>query len=111
MSATILPFTPRALAKPPQARTKAVASIAEHFGRRWASQHLPLVLAAIDMLQAEDADFVERCHLIASDPGALVRLVDQLSRLAGHMADVAEALGMTVQRIRSITLAQTGRPA
>ncbi len=111
MSATILPFSPRMIAKPPQARTRAVAGLAEHFGAQWASRHLPLVLAALDMLQADDADFAERCRLIATEPGALVRLVDQLSKLAGHMADIAEALAMTVQRIRSVTLAQAGQPA
>ena len=111
MSATILPFIPRAVAKPPQARTRAVATVAEHFGSQWASRHLPLVLAALDMLQADDAEFDERCRLIASEPGALVRLVDQLSRLAGHMHNIAEALAMTVQRIRSVTLKSQGQPA
>lgn len=104
MSATILPFVPRQPAKPPQARTKAVAGIAERFSAGWTERHLPLILAALDMLQADDADFAERCRLIASEPGALVRLVDQLSRLAGHMHDVAEALALTVQRIRAVPL-------
>ena len=111
MSATILPFEARAVAKPPQARARAVASVAERFGANWSTRHMPLVTAALDLLQADDADFAERCRIIASEPGALVRLVDQLSKLAGHMADVAEALTMTVQRIRSVTLKSQGQPA
>ena len=105
MTATILPFTPRAAVKPAQARTRAVASVVERFSASWSKQHMPLVLAALDMLQADDADFAERCRLISSEPGALVRLVDQLSKLAGHMADVAEALALTVQRIRAVPFA------
>lgn len=104
MSATILPFNPRPLAKLPQARTRAVAGVAERFGAQWSTRHMPLVTAALDLLQADDVDFAERCRLIAAEPGALVRLVDQLSRLAGHMADVAEALALTVQRIRAVPL-------
>ena len=112
MTATILPFTPRPVPKPPQARTKAVAIVAERFGAQWSTRHMPLVAAALDLLQADDADFAERCRIIVtSEPGAMVCLVDQLSRLAGHMHDVAEALAMTVHRIRSVTLAQAGRPA
>ena len=59
MSATILPFTPRPVAKPPKARTRAVAAVAERFGAQWSTQHMPLVTAALDMLQADDADFAD----------------------------------------------------
>ena len=111
MSATILPFTRKPVPQPPQARVRAVAGVAEHFGRRWTASHLPLILAALDMLGADEADFAERCRLIATEPGAMVRLVDQLAALAGHLSDVAEALAMTVQRIRSVTLKSQGRPA
>ena len=102
MSATILPFAPRAVPRPPQARARAVASIAERFGIEWSSRHHPLVAAALDLLAAGDDDFDQRCRLIASEPGALVRLVDQLSKLAGAMSDVAEALALTVTRIRAV---------
>lgn len=102
MSATILPFKPRAAAKPPQARARAIAGITERFGADWSARHHPLVLAALDMLQADDDDFDHRCRIIASEPGALVRLVDQLTKLAGAMADVTEALALTVARIRAV---------
>ena len=90
---------------------KAVASLAGRFGEQWATRHLPLVLAALDMLGADDADFAERCRLIATEPGAMVRLVDQLAALADHLSDLAAALAMTTARIRSVTLKSQGRPA
>ena len=111
MSAVILPFTRKPVPQPPQARVRAVSGLAERFGEQWAGRHLPLIRAALDMLGAEDADFAERCRLIATEPGAMVRLVDQLAALAGHLSDLAETLAMTAARIRSITLKSQGRPA
>lgn len=110
MSATILPFAPRRATSPPQARAKALASVAERFGAQWTTRHMPLVTAALDMLAADNADFAERCRLISREPGALVRLVDKLARLASHLHDVAEALAMTAQRIRAVPANQP-RPA
>ena len=110
MSAVILPFTGR-VAKPVPARSKAVASLAEHFGEQWASRHLPLVLAALDLLQAEEPAFHERCRLIATEPNAIDRICGQLGHLGSHMADVADALRMTAQRIRHVTHQHHGQPA
>ena len=111
MSATILPFTGRPTTKPVQARSKAVASLADHFGEQWASRHLPLVLAALDLLQAEEPAFNERCRLIAIEPNAIDRICGQLMHLGSHMADVADALRMTALRIRQVAIQQQGQPA
>ncbi len=72
------------------------------FTAAWCARHLPLIDAAMDLLSADDVEFARRCALIADDEGRVMvgELAGQLQRLGAHIADVADALGLTAARIR-----------
>ena len=98
MSATILAFPRRS---PIQALCRATDGSAP-FTQAWCSQHLPLVDAAMELLEADDDEFGRRCQLMRDEDGRamLDELAGQLQRLGTHIADVADALGLTAVRIR-----------
>ena len=99
MSATILAFPRRS---PIQALCRAGDGSAP-FTPGWCAQHLPLIDAAMDLLEADDAEFGRRCALMADEDGRVLvgELARQLQRLGAHIADVADALGLTAARIRA----------
>ena len=68
----------------------------------WCAQHLPLIDAAMDLLEANDVDFARRCRLMRDEDGRamLDELAGQLQRLGAHIADVADCLSLTAERIR-----------
>ena len=68
----------------------------------WCAQHLPLIDAAMDLLPADDAEFARRCQAMRDEDGRamLDELAGQLQRLGTQIADVADALSLTVARIR-----------
>ena len=105
VNAKILDFVRRPIATSSAARARAIASITDSSGEHWTSRHLAIVLTALSLLQADDAAFAEQCRLI--EPETLVHLSDHLLHLAGRMTGVAEALLMTVDRLRSIASTQT----
>ena len=98
MSATILAFPRRS---PIQALCRATDGSAP-FTQAWCAQHLPLITAATDLLEADDAEFASRCALMRDEDGRamLDELAGQLQRLGTHIADVADALWLTAARIR-----------
>ena len=102
MSATILAFPRRS---PIQALCRATDGSAP-FTRAWCAQYLPLIDAAADLLEADNADFAQRCQLMCDEEGRamLDELAGQLQRLGMHIADVADALGLTAVRIREAML-------
>ena len=106
MSATIIPFR-SGRASPLQGATPTP------FTREWQEQHLPLIDAAMELLQADDAEFQRRCQTIAETEGStmLEHLTAQLDRLSGHVGDVVEALAMTAMRIRTTMAGTPGQPA
>jgi hypothetical protein len=73
------------------------------FTHAWLDQHLPLIDAAMDLLRADDAELNRRCRLVADEEGRLFLddLTAQLDRLGAHLADVADALSLTAERIRT----------
>ena len=97
MSATILAFPRRS---PIQALCRVTDGSAP-FTAAWCAQHLPLIDAAVDLLEADDADFAQRCQLMRDEEGRamLDELAGQLQRLGAQVADVADALGLTAARI------------
>lgn len=98
MSAVIPAFP---LRSPIQALCRA-SSGAAPFTPAWCDQHLPLIKAAKDMLTTDDAEFAQRCRTMQDEDGwaMLDELADQLQPLGAHIADVADALGLTAARIR-----------
>ncbi len=98
MSATILAFPRRS---PIQALCRVIDG-SSPFTAAWCSQPLPLIDAAVDLLEADDADFAQRCQLLRDEEGRamLDELAGQLQRLGTNIADVADALGLTAARIR-----------
>ena len=74
-----------------------------------ADQHLPLIEAALELLQIDDVEFERRCRLMTDAEGRslLDDLTAQLDRLGTHITNVVEALGMTATRIRA-TMAAAG---
>ena len=63
MSATILAFPRRS---PIQALCRATDGSAP-FTAAWCAQHLPLIDAAVDLLEAGNAEFKRRCHSMRSN--------------------------------------------
>ena len=96
--AKIIPFP--GSSRPAQ---RPASTTPEPFTHEWQSQHLPLIDAALDLLQADDAEFRRRCQVIAEVEGRsrLEILSAQLERLGSHVSDVVEALTMTAMRIRT----------
>lgn len=94
MSATIITFPGRGAPEKPSAGP---------FTAQWQDQHLPLIDAAMDLLQADDDEFRKRCATIADADGAgkLRQLAAQIDKLGSHVGDVVEALTMTAMRIRT----------
>ena len=110
-TATILPFR-RTSSPPSLSMTGDLPPCAEQppiLTRAWADQHIPLIEAALVLLHADDIEFERRCQRIRADDGAgkLELLSSQLERLGTHIADVADALGLTAERIRTTTAAAT----
>ena len=72
------------------------------FTAAWCDQHLPLIDAAIDLLEADDVEFARRCQTMRDADGRamLDELAGQLQRLGAHIAVVADTLGLTAARIR-----------
>ena len=92
-----------------QARTLPQTS----FSREWQDQHLPLIDAAMELLQADDAEFERRCRLMADADGRtlLEELTAQLDRLGSHIGDIVDALALTAMRIRTTMAVQPqGQP-
>ena len=77
------------------------------FTAAWCGQHLPLITAAMELLEADDAEFERRCSLMTDEEGRMIvgELAGQLQRLGAHIADVADALGLTAARIRDAFIA------
>ena len=98
MSAVILAF-PRP--SPVRALCPAGGTLAP-FTAAWCTQHLSLIDAAMDLLKTDDVDFARRCRLLRDEDGRamLDELAGQLQRLGTHIADVADALSLTAERIR-----------
>lgn len=98
MSALVIPFPRRS---PIQTLCRASDSSAP-FTPAWCAQHLPLIDAAMDLLEADDAEFARRCNLMADEDGRMMvsELAGQLQRLGACVAVVADALGLTAARIR-----------
>ena len=98
MSAVILAFPRRS---PIQALCRAGDGSAP-FTAAWCAQHLPLIDAGMELLAADDDEFARRCTLMRDEDGRgmLDELAGQLQRLGSHIADVADALGLTAARIR-----------
>lgn len=98
MSAVIFAF-PRP--SPIQALCRS-SSGAAPFTPAWCAQHLPLIDAAMDLLEADDVDFARRCQAMRAEYGRamLDEFAGQLQRLGTHIADVADALGLTAARIQ-----------
>ena len=76
------------------------------FTAAWCVQHLPLIDAAMDLLEADDVD--RRWRLMRDEDGRamLDELAGQLQQLGAHIADVADALGLTEERIRGAMVAR-----
>ena len=55
----------------------------------------------MELLEADDDEFVRRCALMADEEGRMIvgELAGQLQRLGAHIADVADAL-VTAARVR-----------
>ena len=101
MSATILPFP--IVARPaPFPPVRLVDQIPTPLTPAWCEHHLPLIEAAMNLLSADDVEFGRRCRLMRDEDGRamLGELAGQLQRLGAHIADVADALGLTAARIR-----------
>ena len=109
MSATILAF-PRSV--PSQVLCRARDGSAP-FTPGWCAQHLPLIEAAMDLLEADDTELGRRCATMRDEEGRAIldELAGQLQQLGTDVADVADALGLTAARIRDATGAQHGRSA
>ena len=93
MSAVILSFP-----RPSPVRALSPAGGARvPFAASWCELHLPLITAAMDLLEADDVEFARRCRLMRDEDGRamLDELAGQLQRLGTHVADVADALGLT----------------
>ena len=60
------------------------------FTPAWCTRHLPLVDAAMELLEADDVEFARRCQLMRDEDGRamLGELAGQLQRLGSHIADV-----------------------
>ncbi len=69
----------------------------------WLDRHLTLVNAALDLLSADDPAFARRCCALAAAESSprLTDLVTQLKGLGDHLADVADALSLTAERIEA----------
>ena len=110
MSATIIPFARRRRSAMPAAPMTALPI---PFTPGWQAEHLPLIDAAMVLLQAVDAEFARRCRSIADaeGPGMLDHIVAQLDRLATQVGDVVRSLAMTARRMRSAMAAMRTAPA
>ena len=100
MSATILAFPRRR--SPIQILCRAGDGSAP-FTPAWCAQHLPLIDAAMELLEADDDEFARRCALMADEEGRMMvgELAGQLQRLGSHVAEVAEALSLTAARMQA----------
>ncbi len=98
MSALVIPFPRQAPMRALCAGGQALAP----FTAAWCARHLPLIDAAVDLLSADDVEFARRYRLMRDEDGrAMVdELAGQLQRLGAHIADVADALGLTAERLR-----------
>ena len=83
MSAVILAFPRRS---PIQALCRASDGSAP-FTPACCAQHLPLIDAAMDLIEADDAEFGRRCALMADDEGRMMvgEVAGQLQRLGSHL--------------------------
>ena len=54
------------------------------FTAAWCAQHLPLIDAAMDLLDADDVDFARRCRLMRDEDGRAM-----LDELPGSFSDLA----------------------
>ena len=73
---------------------RRVADGSAPFTLGWCAQHLPLIDAAMELLEADDVEFARRCRLMRDQKGRamLDELTGQLERLGAHIPDVANAL-------------------
>ena len=71
-------------------------------------RRLPLIGAAMDLLETDEVEFSRRCRLLRGADGRamLDELAGQLQRLGAHIADVADALGLTARRVRGAMTAR-----
>lgn len=76
MSATILAFPRRS---PIQALCRA-GDGSPPFTTAWCAQHLPLIDAAMDLLEADDVEFMRRCKTMQDEVGRAM-----LDELAGQL--------------------------
>ena len=83
MSAVILAFPRRS---PIQALCRAGDGSAP-FMPAWCAQHLPLITAAMELLEAGDAEFASRCALMRDEDGRAM-----LDELAGQLQRIARTL-------------------
>ena len=78
----------------------------------WQDEHMPLVTAALSLLQSDDAEFKRRCRSIAEAEGFLMleHITSRLDRLAAQVSDVGRSLAMTAKRMRSAMAAMQAAP-
>ena len=102
MSAAILPF-PCAHGVRLRCRTDAATALAPVIERQWSEQHLPLIRAALDLLEADDADFEDRCRqmLDAEGMSLLDDLCGQLAKVGEMLGAVSDAVALTRTRVRT----------
>ena len=74
---------------------------------------MPLVTAAMSLLQSDDAEFKRRCRSIAEAEGftMLEHITARLDRLSAQVGDVGRSLAMTAKRMRSAMAAMRTAPA
>ena len=104
MSALVIPFPRSAPMRALCAGGQALAP----FTAAWCARHLPLIDAAMDLLSADDVEFARRCRLMRDEDGRgmVDELAGKLQRLGAHIADVADAIGLTAARIRDTMVAR-----
>ena len=73
--------------------------LAEPFSSTWCEWHLPLIGAAMDLLSADDAEFMQRCRPMQDEKGQAM-----LDELAGQL----ERLGTQYRRRRRCAGADGG---
>lgn len=99
MSAQVIAF--------PRCGTPALVDVTP-MSQGWCMLYRPLLEAALDVLSADDAELDRRLQLVSDEDGRgmVEELVGRMARLGSHIADLADALSLASERIRSATFAR-----